>query len=248
MNCGTPRKLFHFGINVVLFWAAHCLSHAQAVITWGTPTYISGDADVAAVETRLWAYNFGDSSKSPVVNGVTFTGYASKTGNSDFTLTTVGSSIYQNATVFGSTGAFYTSLSSGYQDLLRSATFWSTNHTTEIQTMTLLNLTVGETYQIQFWVNDSRPNYHNTEIVTFSDADIDGNTVSLRFSDNGATLGQYVVGTFTAEETTQIIHLGPYSPQINAATLGTVAIPEPSTYAVLVGVLALGFVVFRRRK
>ena len=246
MNHGTSRKLVHLGIGVALFLTAHCLSHAQAVITWGTPTFISGDADVAAVDTRLWAYNFGNAAVSSVVNGVTFTGYASNTGNSDFTLTTVGSSIHQNATVFGNTGAFYTALSSGYQDLLRSATFWS-GSLANTQTMTLLNLIVGTTYQIQFWVNDSRPNYHNTEIVTFSDAATDGNTVSVRFSNNGATLGQFVTGVFTAEDTTQVINLGPYSPQINAATLGTIAIPEPSTYAVLVGALALGWVVLCRR-
>jgi len=249
VKLSTSRKLFRYSITIALFLTTYCLSQAQAVITWGTPTFISGDADVAAVDTRLWAYNFGTTSVSPVVNGVTFTGYASNTGNSDFTLTTVGSSIYQNATVFGNTGAFYTALSSGYQDLLRSATFWSTNHTTEIQTMTLLNLIAGATYQIQFWVNDSRPNYHNTEIVTFSDAATDGNTVSVRFSNNGATLGQYVVGTFTAEDTTQIIHLGPYSPQINAATLGTVAIPEPSTTALIVGAASLcGLLIFHRHR
>ncbi|MCR6655611.1 MAG: PEP-CTERM sorting domain-containing protein [Opitutus sp.] len=246
MNCGTPRKLFRFGISVGLFLTAHCLSHAQAVITWGTPTFISGDADVAVVDTRIWAYNFGDASKSPVVNGVTFTGYASNTGNSDFTLTTVGSSIYHQKTVFGNAGDFFTSLSSDYQDLLRSATYWS-GQTIHTQTMTLENLVVGTTYQIQFWVNDSRTaGYHNDEVVSF--ADTFDNSVDVRYSNNGATLGQYVIGTFTAEETTQIIHLGPYSPQINAATLGTVAIPEPSTYAVLVGVLALGLVVLCRRK
>ncbi len=246
MNHGTSRKLLHLGIGFALFLTAHCLSHAQAVITWGTPTFISGDADVAPVDTRLWAYNFGNASVSPTVNGVTFTGYASHTGNSDFTLTTVGSSIYHFPDSFGNTGAFYTALSSGYQDLLRSATFWS-GSPANTQTMTLLNLIAGATYQIQFWVNDSRSKYHNTEIVTFSDAATDGNTVSVRFSNNGATLGQYVTGVFTAEEATQVINLGPYSPQINAATLGTVAIPEPSTYAALVGALALGWVVLCRR-
>ena len=253
MKHSTSRKLSRYSISIALFLAAHGLSHAQAVITWGTPTFISGDADVAAVDTRIWAYNFGDATVSPVVNGVTFTGYADAskptTGNSDFTFTTIGSSIYNQKTAFGNTGAFYTALSSGYQNLLRSATYWSTNYTSEIQTMTLHNLTVGATYQIQFWVNDSRPDYHNTEIVTFSDAATDGNTVSVRFSNNGATLGQYVTGVFTAEETDQVIHLGPYSPQINAATLGLVAIPEPATTALIVGAASLcGLLIFRRHR
>jgi len=254
VKLSTSGKLSRYSITIALFLTTYCLSHAQAVITWGTPTFISGDADVAAVDTRLWAYNFGDATVSPVVNGVTFTGYADAskptTGNSDFTFTTIGSSIYNQKTAFGNTGAFYTALSSGYQDLLRSATYWSTNYSTpEIQTMTLHNLIVGASYQIQFWVNDSRAGYHNTEIVTFSDAAIDGNTVSVRYSNNGATLGQYVTGVFTAEETDQVIHLGPYSPQINAATLGTIAIPEPSTTALIVGAASLcGLLIFRRHR
>jgi len=243
----SRRKLSHLGGGVALFLTAQCLSHAQAEITWGMPTYISGDEDIAPVETRIWAYNFGNASVSPVVNGVTFTGYASNTGNSDFTLTTVGSSIYQNPNAFGNTGAFYTALSSGYQDLLRSATYWSgfIDHT---QTMTLHNLIVGATYQIQFWVNDSRASYHNTEIVIFTDAVTDGNSVSVRYSDNGATLGQYVIGTFTAEDANQVIHLGPYSPQINAATLGLIAIPEPATTALIFGAASLCGMAFARRR
>lgn len=247
MKNGTLRRVFHLGIGVAVFLAVQGLSRAQAVITWGTPTFISDDADVAPVDTRIWAYNFGNVSVSPVVNGVTFTGYASNTGNSDFTLTTVGSSIYQNATAFGNTGAFYTSLSSDYQNLLRSATYWS-GYTTHTQTMTLQNLIVGATYQIQFWVNDSRASYHNTEVVSFSDALTDGNTVEVRYSDNGATLGQYVIGTFTAAETTQVIYLGPYSPQINAATLGLVTIPEPASGALVLGAASLFGLILNRRR
>jgi len=238
----TSRQLSRFALSIALFLTAYCLSHAQAVITWGTPTFISGDADVVAVDTRIWAYNFGDVSKSPVVNGVTFTGYNSNTGNSHFTLTTVGSSIHQNTWAFAASNNDFNALSSNYQDLLRSATYWSgmTNHT---QIMTLQDLTVGATYQIQFWVNDSRAGYHNSDIVTFFDTH--GNTATLLY---GTTIGQYVTGTFTAADTTQIINLGPYSPQINAATLGLVAVPEPATYAAIIGALALGLVVLRRRK
>jgi hypothetical protein len=246
MNYKSSCKLYSLGISMALFLTAHGSAQAQAAITWSTPTFISGDADVAAVDTRIWAYNFGTASVSPTVNDVTFNGYASNTGNSDFTLTTVGSSIHQNSTVFGNTGSFYTSLSSGYQDLLRSATFWS-GGTSNTQAITLQNLTAGATYQIQFWVNDSRPNYHNTEVVTFFDTF--NNTASVRFSDNGATLGQYVIGTFTAADTMQVINLGPYSPQINAATLGLVAIPEPSTYAVIFGAVSMiSLALIRRRQ
>ncbi len=246
MKLSTSRKISRYSISIALFLTAYCLSHAQAVITWGTPTFISGDADVAAVDTRIWAYNFGTAAVSPIVNGVTFTGYASNTGNSDFTLTTVGSTIYHFENSFGNPQAFYTSLSSGYQDLLRSATFWS-GQLSHTQTMTLHNLAPGQTYQIQFWVNDSRASYHNTESVSF--ADTFGNEALVRYSNNGATLGQYVIGTFTAADETQTIDLGPYSPQINAATLGLAAIPEPATTALLLGAAAMiGAVLIRARR
>lgn len=246
MNQVTSHKLCSIIISAVLFCAAHGLARAQAVISWTTPAFISGDADVAAVDTRIWAYNFGNASVSPVVNGVTFTGYASNTGNSDFTLTTVDSRIYQHATAFGSNLGFYTSLSSAYQNLLRSATYWSGSQS-DIQTMTLLNLTPGAAYQIQFWVNDARAGYHDDAQVSF--ADTFGNTATLTYNNGGASLGQYVVGTFTATGTTQILNLGPYSPQINAATLGLVAIPEVSSSALILGAASMiGLALARRRR
>ncbi len=246
MNRNIPRKFSSICLGVAAFTLSLGSAHAQAIISWSTPTFITGDADVASVETRIWAYNFGTAAVSPIVNGVTFTGYASNTGNSDFTLTTVGSTIYHFPNSFGNTQAFYTSLSSGYQDLLRSATFWS-GQLSHTQTMTLHNLTPGHTYQIQFWVNDSRASYHNTESVSF--ADTFGNEALVRYSNNGATLGQYVIGTFTAAAELQTIDLGPFSPQINAATLGLAAIPEPATTALLLGAAAMiGVVLIRARR
>lgn len=218
---------------------------AQAVFTWGTPTYVNGDSDVATVTSRIWAHNFGDASASATINGVIFSGYASNSGNSNFTLTTVGSSIYQNTSAFGSSQAFYTALSDGYETMLRSATYWS-GSLSNTQTMTLQNLTPGASYQIQFWVNDSRPSYHAGLYVSF--ADTFGNAANVFYNNGGNSLGQYVTGTFTAAATTQTIVLGPYSPQINGATLGLTAIPEPATTALSAGLAGLiGLIALRRR-
>lgn len=47
-----------------------------SVITWGTPTDVSGDANVSTAGTLVSAYSFYGTTPivSPVVNGVTFTG------------------------------------------------------------------------------------------------------------------------------------------------------------------------------
>jgi hypothetical protein len=67
-------------------------------------------------------------------------------------------------------------------------------------------------------------------------------------------IGQYAVGTFTADSTSlSITFNGPAltssQPLINGFQLRTVAVPEPSTYAMaLAGLACGGSVVFRRRK
>jgi hypothetical protein len=84
-------------------------------------------------------------------------------------------------------------VSSAYQALLKPGC-WSTS------SIHLDGLTRGATYTIQIWVNDSRfdpPNGRSVEML-----DVDGNVVSDVVHENdGVTaysMGQYIVGTFTA--------------------------------------------------
>lgn len=236
------RSLLLSGLAVAVAALVTPRARAQAVVTWQSAHFITGDSDVSLNGTLVWAYNFGAGGTNPTINGVTFTG--TNSGSPGVTLTTVGSSFFNNAAAFKSTQSFYTSLSSGYQTLLQSASYWSGN-TSNTQTMRFNDLIPGATYQFQVWVNDSR-GLHAGLSVTFSDQL--GNVGSVLYNNNGASLGQYIIGTFTAVGTTETLALGPYSPQMNAASLRLTAIPEPSTYAALAGAAVFGVVIYRRRR
>ena len=106
-------------------------------------------------------------------------------------------------------------------------------------TITLSTLTEGKQYQIQIWA----PTWNNTFNTTVGG-------VALRISEpqwwqNGGTepytLPQYVVGTFTADSTTQTI---PWS-GIAPSAISLRAIPEPA--AALLGSLGLLTLLRRRR-
>ncbi len=176
-----------------------------AVITWGAATAISGDIDVATDGTNIFAYNWNSTTQA--VNGVIFT--APGTG---VTLPSVSVNTY----TFGSSSAPFAGLSSSYQGIL-SGSAWS--GTTSAQTVTINNLTVGRKYEVQFWVDDSRGGFNSrTNTVTGGG----GNTVMLAFAanGNGGALGQYTIGTFTADGTTQTITVTANNTfQINALQL-----------------------------
>ena len=67
-------------------------------------------------------------------------------------------------------------------------------------TITLKNLVVGDAYQVQVWVNDNRATTRTEK------AD---NNITLKYNSTGAAggVGQYVIGTFTADAVTQAFTL-----------------------------------------
>lgn len=246
LSASLPRLL---GLLFLLIFTPAL--RAQAVVTWGSPTFISGDTDVAKTGTLVFAYNFTDDGASATVNGVTFTAESETSSALTFT-TTAGNSFYANSSAFGSEGSFYTNLSSGYQTLLQSSVYWDITDAEAFTTpdkITFNNLTTGNTYYMQFWVNDSRGDYSD-RVNLLSDGL--GHSAQLRFdAGTGAqSLGQFVTGSFVATGTTQDIKLSAAAGnaiQINALTFSVTAVPEPSTYAVFAGLAALGFCLYRRR-
>lgn len=201
------RSLLGSGFSICFTAAFMAGQVAQsAPVTWGLATTVSSDSDVITTGTFSYAYTL--SNTTPTVNGVTFTG-----SNSTTTLgpnvTIAGTSLTNNATAFGTgaVGTAYGNLSSGYQNLLKGADFGGATATT----ITLKNLTVGKVYAVQTWVNDSRAGATATRTATITSTG--GNSVSLAYYAGGTStspaggVGQYTIGTFTADATTQAFTL-----------------------------------------
>jgi autotransporter-associated beta strand protein len=191
-------------------------------ITWGAAQNISGDTDVANSGTPVCAFCFN---AAQTINGVTFAlsattppawlGTVSSSPNIWFG-TTVGGS--RNTSAFGPATAPFSGLSAAYKAVLQAAEYASSQ--TGPQTIILTNLTVGHSYQVQFWVNDARG---STRTDTLTSAG--GNSVTLKFCQTGSagSPGQFAIGTFTASTTTQTFTVTAdatgQTPQMNAIQL-----------------------------
>jgi hypothetical protein len=84
-------------------------------------------------------------------------------------------------------------------------------------TVTLCNLVVGQQYEVQVWVDDSRSGGTTNRTETLTDAY--GNTVTLAYNSTYAAggVGQFATGTFTATATNQSFTMNSAaSTQLNA--------------------------------
>jgi hypothetical protein len=168
-----------------------------ASITWGSPTGISGDTDVDTTGTLVGAFHVG-SNLATNINGVHFApvvlaGSSTTSGNFSFTTATT---FTNGGSITGA--APYGTLSGGYQTLLDSfggvvspATF----------TLTMSGLTVGQTYEFQWWDDVS------DQIGGFSHIATAGNSVTLLSNTTNTVggLGQFAIGTFVADAISQAV-------------------------------------------
>jgi len=222
-----------------------------ATITHGSATDISGDSDVVNTGALVGAFTLGGSSVfSPTVNGVAFTGLDVSSGSAssgDFSLSLAASILGPVSNTGDGSDAPFNTLSASYQDLLSWASHGSL-------TITMSDLTVGDSYMFEWWTNNSAdPASHAMEG--------DDATYALRTAPHltsaPGTLGQFVTDTFTADSSTQTIVL--FAPphggaaEINAfqlrdASSSVTATPEPSSI-VLMAFGALGLIAtFRYRR
>jgi hypothetical protein len=195
-------------------------SLSAALITWGAATNIAGDADVSTAGNLVGAFRFVEDGvvAGATVNGVNFQAFQI-TGNSN----TVGNFNLSSAAFFpvadtSSASPPYSSLSTEYQTLLSSAAASGT-----AMFLTMNGLTIGQTYQAQFWVNDS--NLPAPVLMVIDQKVLDANTTD---ADGG--IGQHIIGTFTADSTSQtFVAFGEPDGLLNGFQLRALAVPAPGS-------------------
>ena len=230
---------------------------SAAVISWDAPQTISGDADVNTTGSLFCAYNFGPAGVgASTVNGVTFSAYEFPVwSSSQQTVAREHLSFAETPgyltsyNTLGSASAPYSNLSSAYQGLLGNAGSASPDQTI---TATLSDLTNGQQYLVQWWVSNAANTISEFGLGLTTTTASAGNSVTLdsNVGNTAGGLGQYGIGTFTADGTSQDFTLdGPdvaNLPMINALQVRVVPEPTLGVAAALISVGLAGVAVRRR--
>lgn len=214
-------------------------AHAQVLINWGTATNMSTDTNVAANGTAFDAATFY--STATTVNGVTFNPLTTaatfsspdvgglKDASGDITVLYTGGVIPP-----GSTYLAYAGGSANYNNVVSTLSY-SFGTGSGSGTVTLSNLTLGQTYQVEVWAYDGNAGDHGNVSTQLSGSG--GGLLNPSTSATSPEDGQYVIGTFTAAGTTESFNYGAatgtYSILNDVAVRNITAVPEPSTWALM---------------
>lgn len=214
------------GVALALVATGH-LAHAANVI-WNTVQTPAADTDVSTTGTYVGSY-VSTPAAGVVLNGVTFTN--TFTGG-----ITVGDNGWGYAT--WPNYAASAPLSAIYKTLLNGAS-------EAITTLILSNLTIDQQYLIQIWAADYRGGIDDRQQTITGGS---GTSGILKWGNNATPGGSFVIGTFTADNTTQSFNFFPANLPAGYTTINAMqlrAIPEPS--ATLLGGLGMLALLCRRR-
>lgn len=236
MNIPTNTKSL-LGAAIAATLAAS--AHAQSSINWQTPLTLSGASDVSTLGTLFgtWAPYNGNASSGLTVNGVTFQAFPDLPGAAD---------TFDNG---GGNGTYATPTTSdnNYNTLLNAGAF---GNGSGAYTLSWNNMTVGNTYLVQLWVNDGRNSIVNARTETVTGG---ANTsLALQYGSGDSGPGQYVIGTFVATDSSETLTLTP-GPSIPSAQFNLLqvrditSVPEPSAAALCLTGLSLLFAISRKK-
>jgi hypothetical protein len=273
----STRRRFGVAVLGVLAVLLGGTGRADAsFITWGAAQGISGNSDVDTTGTLVGAFNLGNVAitSPPVpavmdttVNGVTFAGLAIPSlssapvtsGNFTFALVPVPGIMgvgFLSANGDTSTNPPFANLTAPYQALLSSFAggqkFGGNGGDNFPLTLTMSGLTVGHKYEFEWWSNHT-----GDSVQTFTTA-MAGNSVQLNSNVQGLMggVGQFAIGTFTADMTSEQITFTGFSPnggsKLNGLQLRDLgpavsAVPEPASVT-LATLGALGLLGYGWRK
>jgi hypothetical protein len=228
---------------IVLLGGFAATARANSIITWSTPQTITGASDVSTLGTLVSSATADPNGGT--VNGVPFS---------------YSSSFCYNSTSSGLPSAGTPDAT--YNDLLSYFQYRNTynNNLAYTDDSDLAGLTVGNTYEVEYWVNDTRDLFGSgitrSEYFSGGDDTYGGGDTSaaVLYPGDGSGPGQYIIGTFTADSTVEVVGITPVAStdgdaggEINMLEIRDItAVPEPTTLA-LAG-LGGAALLFRKRR
>ncbi len=220
--------------TLALLVACLAVSARAATITWDAAGNVNQNAP-QQVANNFQSFAAATLNSTTTINGVTFQGYSGTVGN---TLEFGTSNITINNTDVGS-ASFSNAGTTAYGAMLNDGTYRATANSE--MTVNISNLIVGQQYEVQLWM----PYWNNQFPTSFSAV----NSTPFLNTGFGAVAPQYIIGTFTANATTQSIGSAGNSGYalISAISVQHV-VPEPGSMALAaIGLVGLAAVALRRR-